>query len=139
MAPTILQVVQGIETQLATIDGLRVTEYVPDQINPPQASVGPPAIPEYRSSFRRGIFAITPTVTIFTSAATDRAGQWALMDYMNPTGSKSIPAAIEADKTLGGLVDDCIVDNFTPLGLEQVGALGYYGGVFSLRVICPGM
>jgi len=128
----------GVETRLATISGLRVAEYKPDQINPPQAVVGVPPIPDYRRAFGRGIFAVDPTVTVLVSAAMDRAGQIKLASYADVTGANSIPAAIEADKTLGLTGVECYVLSFQPLGLEEVGVIGYYGGVFQLRCIVPG-
>lgn len=129
----------GIETRLATIAGLRTSEIAADQINPPQAIVGVPGIPEYRLTFGRGRFQISPTVTVLVSAALDRTGQLKLASYANATGASSIPAAIEGDRTLGGIVEECVVDNFRVLGLEEVGIIGYYGGEFSLRVVAPGV
>lgn len=139
MAPTIEQVMLGIETRLATISGLRVTEYIADQINPPAAVVGVPEIDSYHATMGRGRFTISPTVTVFTSAAYDRVGQLKLASYANPTGSSSIVVAIEGDKTLGGVVDDCIVVSFRPLGLEEVGVIGFYGGEFTLQAIASGV
>lgn len=139
MAATIEQIMQGIETRLATISGLRVSDTTPDQINPPQAFVGVPNIPNYHGTMGRAKFPIEPTVTVLVSATLDRVGQLKLASYANPTGDSSIVAAIEADRTLGGIVDDCIVDSFRPLGLEEVGLIGYYGGVFALRVIARGV
>ncbi|WP_157251116.1 hypothetical protein [Nonomuraea typhae] len=138
MAPTIAQVMQGIEARLATIAGLRVDDVVPDQINPPAALVGVPPIPTYHQTMGRGRFMLEPTVTVLVSAAVDRAGQLALAGYANPTGPLSVLAAIEGDRTLGAVVEDCIVIDFRPLGLEEVGQIGYYGGVFTLRVIALG-
>lgn len=137
-APTVLQVMQGIETRLKTIDGLRASYFVADQINPPQAVVGVPPIENYRTTMRRGRFQLEPQVYIFVGAQLDRAGQAALAGYADVSGDTSIPAAIEGDRTLGGIVDDCVVDSFRPLGMEEVGLIGYYGGVFDLRVIAPG-
>lgn len=138
-APTVLQVMQGIAERLATIDGLRVESYVADQINPPQAVVGPPNIEDYRLAFNRGTWQLRPQVYILVSGALDRVGQEALATYADVSGDNSIPAAIEGDRTLGGVVDDCVVDSFRVLALEEVGAIGYYGGVFELRVIASGV
>lgn len=138
MAPTIEQVMLGIEARLHTIAGLRATEYAADQINPPHAIVGVPPIPRYHATMARGTFEIEPTVTILVSAAVDRVGQLKLAGYANPTGASSVLAALEADKTLGGVVDDCYVVDFRPLGLQEVGVIGYYGGVFTLRAIAEG-
>lgn len=129
----------GIETRLKTIAGLRVTEFTPDQVTPPAAFVGVPPIPEYRSTFGRGIYTLTPTVTVLTSTALDRVGQLKLAGYANPTGSTSIAVAIEGDRTLGGLVDECWVTAFRPTGFETAGGLTYYGGVFDLTVKARGV
>lgn len=137
-APSIHDVMLGIEGQLATISGLRVSEYLPDQIMPPVAIVGVPPIPEYRTTFGRGRFTLEPTVTILVSARLDRVGQTELAGYADVSGSASIPAAIESDRTLGGVVEECWVLSFRPLGMEDVGRIGYYGGVFNLRTIAEG-
>jgi hypothetical protein len=138
-ATTIGGLLTAIEAALGAIDGLRVAGYVADQINPPQAIVGVPPIPAYRQTFGRGIFRMEPTVTVLVSAALDRVGQLALAEYADVTGGKSIPAAIEADMTLGGIVASCTVTSFRPLGLKDVGVIGFYGGVFSLLVTAKGV
>jgi hypothetical protein len=137
-APTIAEVMQGVEARLATIDGLRVADHAPTQINPPQAYVGVPPVPRYHATMGMGRFEIEPTVTVLVSANLDRAGQLQLAEYANPTGAKSVRAAIEGDKTLGGKVDDCIVVSFRPLGPVEVGLIGFYGGVFELRAVAIG-
>jgi hypothetical protein len=137
--PSIEEVMTGIETRLKTIDGLRVAAYEADQINPPQAIVGVPPIPEYRRSFSpTGLFQLEPTVTILVSAALDRVGQMKLASYADKTGASSVFAAIEADPTLGGLGITCSVKSFQPLGLKDVGLIGYYGGVFTLACLATG-
>lgn len=138
MAVTILQIMQAIETRLETIEGLHASDYAPDQINPPAAIVGVPPIPEYRAAMQRGIYRIEPTVTVLVSAALDRIGQQALASYADVDGPHSIVAAIEADKTLGLPGVDCVVKSFQPGGLFEVGAVSYYGGVFTLACIATG-
>lgn len=137
-APTIPDIMRGIEARLATISGLRTKDVVPDQINPPQAIVGCPNIPRYHATMAMGAFEIQPTVTILVSATIDRVGQIALAEYANPTGPKSVVAAIEADKTLGGIVTQCFVASFQPFGVDEVGVIGYYGGTFTLRCMAQG-
>lgn len=69
----------------------------------------------------------------------ERVGQQRLAGYANPTGAQSVRASLEdTDKTLGGIVDDLIVDGFDPDGLQEVGLVGYYGGTFTVRVIASG-
>jgi len=86
----------------------------------------------------RGVITLEPTVHIFTGSASDVEGQRALADYANPVGAKSIRAAIEGDKTLGGMAHDCIVREFRPLNLEEYSALQYFGGVFTLQLYARG-
>jgi hypothetical protein len=132
----LLALMTGIESRLLTISGLRVTDYIPGQVNPPAAVIGVPAIESYAtglSRYQRPI--LMPTVTVLTSAVLDRVGQRALAEYASPAGDKSVPAAIAGDRTLGGVVDDCQVVRFDPLGIEEVGLIGYFGGRFTLRIV----
>lgn len=138
-APTIQQVLSGIETRLKTISGLRTNAYVPDALNPPQAVVDFPGEINYHAAFAHGKFMFEPTVTILVSKTIDRIGTSSLSDYSSPTGAKSIHAAIEGDKTLGGVVDDCTVLNFRRLTQQEIDEIAFFGGVFTLRVIATGV
>lgn len=136
--PTILQVMTALESALDDISGLRTSEFIKDQMSPPFAMVGVPEIPDYHGAFRSGSMTISPRVYVFVSSVVDRIGQTRLSEYADPVGSKSIKAAIEADPTLGGIVAQVMVKSFRPLGAEEMGALGYYGGVFDLYVVATG-
>ena len=128
----------GVEVRLLTIPGLRVTDTVPGQITPPQAIVGVPPVDNYVTGLGGGQRpTLAPTITILVSSVVDRVGQLALAAYADPTGTRSIPAAIAADASLGGLLGPgaCQVTRFDPLGLAEVGLIGYYGGRFTLRVV----
>ncbi len=131
------QVMTGVRSRLASISGLNAHDISPGQITPPAAIVRVPPI-NYRETFQRGVASLPMTVTVLVSSAMDQAGQLKLAAYASPTGADSIIAAIEGDKTLGGVVSDCIVWDFRPLGLDEVGEIGYFGGVFNLRVALPG-
>lgn len=139
MAATIEQVMTGLKTRLATISGLQAYDYAPDNPSPPCAFPLVPAIPSYREAMGRGVYVVTYRVVVLTGAQLDRTGQAALAGYANPTGSASVRQALEdGDKTLGGLVRDLVVDGFDPDGLQEVGLVNYYGGVFNVRVIASG-
>lgn len=141
-APTLAQVMTGLETRLDTITGLRASDISPDQVNVSAnasvAIVGVPTIPRYHATMGRGKMDFQFSVTVLVSAQLDRAGQQRLAGFANPTGPTSVVAAIEADKNLGGVVDDCQVVSFRPLGLEEVNQIGYYGGEFVVEVIATG-
>ncbi|HEY9418392.1 MAG TPA: hypothetical protein VIQ30_26820 [Pseudonocardia sp.] len=145
MAATIPQIMAGLKDRLNTVPGLRATEYAPDKPNPPCAFPLVPAIPSYRETMRGATYIIPFRVVVLTGAQLDRAGQKALAGYVDPTGVQSIRAAIEGDRattgaqTLGGIVQDVVVDGFDPDGLQEVGLVPYYGGTFSVRVIASGV
>lgn len=134
-APTIRAVLTAIETQLATIPGLRTSDYAPGQITPPQALILAPPITSYHVGYgdRRPILEVQ--VTVLVSAALDRIGQLQLADYADPDSATSIPKAIANNPTLDGVVGQCQVTSFEPLGSEDVGLLGYFGGRFTCRVV----
>ncbi len=138
-APTIGQILAGVETQLQTISGLRTAQYVPDQVNPPQAVVDFPGDITYHTAFHHGQFTIEPTVILLVSKTVDRVGTAALAAYASPTGTNSIHLAIELDRTLGGVVDDCFVVHFRRLTQTEIDALLFFGGVFTLRVVAKGV
>lgn len=134
-ATTVQQILTGIETRLATISGLRTRDIAPDSIQVPCAYVTIPPIDYWLTFGSGGNYTLDPVVTVLVSASMDRVGQALLASYADPYGSGSIPQAILADRELGGLVEDCIPTNFDPLGLQEVGAIGYYGGTFKLKVV----
>lgn len=136
--PTILQVMEAIESALDNITGLRTTPFIKDQMSPPFAMVGVPEIPDYHGAFKSGMMSISPKVYVFTSAAVDRIGQTRLSEFADPVGTKSIKAALEADNSLGSVVAQVVVKSFRPLGAEEMGAMGYYGGVFDLMIVATG-
>lgn len=131
---SIRQVLEGIEARLLTV-GLRATAHVADNVSPPAAVVGVPDVESYEEAYGRGKYNLAPTITVLTSAALDRTGQLALADYASLTGPLSVFAAIEADRTLGGAAEDTRVESFRPLGLDEVGRIGYYGGIFTVTVL----
>lgn len=137
-APTIVQVLAGIEVQLQTIPGLRTSQAVPEQASPPEAFVGVPDIPSYHQSFAHGHFLLHPTITILVSKAYSRTAEIMLAGYADIAGTNSIHAAIEKDLTLGGIVDNCIVESFRRTSGEEIGVIGYVAGVFQLKVIAKG-
>lgn len=131
-------VMTALRDRLRLIDGLSVQLAQTGNVNPPYAFLGLPVVESYRKSFAGNKMLINPTVTFLTSAAFDEIGITRLLDYMAPTGDKSLVAIIEADRRLGGVVEDCRVIGFEPFGAQDVGAIGYYGGTFSLEIMARG-
>lgn len=133
---TVQAVMLGIETRLQTIPGLvQASAVKPEGITTPAAIVGVPPVEDYQQAFARTKYTLRPTITVLTSAALDRVGQLKLAEYVSLSGSSSIPAAIHADPTLGGAAEAAEVESFRPFGIDDVGRIGYYGGMFVLRVM----
>lgn len=95
----------GLAANLATIDGLRVSAYVPDLVEPPMAVVSAPSI-QYDTSFKRGSDEYTFTIAVYVSRQIVKSAQKQLDAFADPTAVK---AAIESDRQLGGAAFDCRV------------------------------
>lgn len=108
MAATVSQVATGIRNRLATISGLRVFNYQPEQVNPP---IGFPVLNQirYHGAYSGGMVEMDWSIVVVTGRWLDRTAHTALDGYLSYSGATSIRAAIEADKTLGGIVDTVVV------------------------------
>jgi hypothetical protein len=112
---TIAAIRAALKTRLETIVGLRVLDYRPGSINSPQAIVARQST-TYGVSFD-GADDHTMAITVYVQFGTDRAAEDNLDAYLNATGASSIVAAIQADPTLGGVVDFTRISNVVDNGL----------------------
>lgn len=135
---TLIDVLKALRTTLTAVDGLTVSLAQTGDINPPMAILGVPTVTDYRKAFAGMRLNVEPTITILTSAAFDEIGTLRLAEYAGASGPRSIVAAIDANPTLGGVVERARVIDFRPLGMEEYGALGYYGGTFTVNVMARG-
>ena len=94
----------GIKTRLATISGLRVWDVIPDQVTPPGAVVGQLDF-TFDIDNARGVDLANVDVYVIVQRMDARSGQNKLDGYLAGSGSSSIKAAIEGDRTLGGTVN----------------------------------
>ena len=110
MTATITEVKQGLATRLATITGLRAFAYQPDQLNAPIAF---PTLDNivYHRTMRNPMIEMTFTISVIVCKADSRAAQSQVDPYVSATGTFRVKQAIEADRTLGGKVDDLIVQS----------------------------
>lgn len=119
----------GLATRLATITGLRVATEQPDNPNPPIAIIVPTGT-TYDDTFQRGMDTSSFTILLMVSRAAEKQAQRKLDAYCNTTGSTSIKAAIEGDKTLGGAVFNCRVTEMRNYGQITYGDVTYLGCEF---------
>jgi hypothetical protein len=118
-----------IKTNLATINGLRVSDYQPDNINPPVAIVFPVSL-NYDETFHRGMQTYTFAVQVIVGKVSERSGQSAIDSYCSSTGTNSIKLAIESDKTLDGKAFDLRVTDMRNYGELIVGEVNYLSAEF---------
>lgn len=129
---TIQEMRTGIGTNLATISGLRVSEEVPDQVNPPQAVISLTNV-EYDNAFKQGLTIYRFLVTLIASRASDRWAQIRLDGYCS-NGDDSVKLAIESDKTLGGAAFDVRVTEMGNIGTISLDESMYLAAEFSVDV-----
>ena len=108
MPATVSQVATGLATRLATISGLRTSAYQPEQLNPPFAFPTLNRI-EYHRAFAGGDVVMDWTVNVIVGRYVDRNSFTILDDFLSYSGAKSVRAAIEGDKTLGGVCQTLVL------------------------------
>lgn len=111
-AATVTQAKTALATALATITGLRTYSRQPDNLNTP---FGFPILQsvDYHGAMGSGNVVQTYTVQIIVGRASERSSEALLDSYLSYTG---VRAALEADPTLGGVVQQCIVESAGSIG-----------------------
>jgi hypothetical protein len=122
MSGTVSEIANGLKTSLSAIEGLRVVDYISDQINPPTALVGIDNV-VYHRAFGGGDAVYQYTVTVIVSRADTRTAQNALDGFLSYDGRTSIRQAIENDLTCNGSAQTCVVErggNITTVTINEV-------------------
>jgi hypothetical protein len=125
---------QGLANAADTITGLRCFPALPGTINPPTFA---PVEFElaYHGTFSatRGLTEITFTCGVYASDSDQ--GRKQLLPFLAETGAGSVPAALEADKTLGGAAKTLVVQRVRgAYRLYEVGGTDYLGAMIDVKV-----
>jgi hypothetical protein len=107
---TVTEIKQGLADRLATIPGLRSYAQQPDNANAPFAWPMLESI-TYNGAMGGGLVVHTFQVSVVVGRVAERTAQNQLDGYLSYEGATSIRAAIEGDKTLGGKVQNLIVES----------------------------
>jgi hypothetical protein len=107
MPATPSQIKDALKVALETIPGLRAYDYQPDQVNPPFAFATLEEI-TYHGAMGSGNVVNQFTLTVVVQRSSERAAQDKLDGFVAYDGAQSVRRAIEADRTLGGVVQDLI-------------------------------
>jgi hypothetical protein len=124
----------GIATNLATVSGLRTAATVPDQINPPVAVVMPTSITYDTAFARTGGDEYEFSVMVIVGRVDERMAQNKLDAYCSGSGTQSIKAAIQSNRTLGGQAFDCRVTSLRSYNQISVADVTYLAAEFVVQV-----
>ena len=126
---TIAAIVDALLEQVGTIDNLNTGTVLAANMPTPVAIVSPPGQGTYRGTFGATGYlgGESWTVTVLVSASLVEDGMRVLHAAADVDGDWSIYAAISADPTLGGIVDQAVVQGWRFLSFEEVDALGHFG------------
>lgn len=116
------------------IPGLTVYAYMPDVINAPAAVVmpGPGDFYTFKTSFDSSD--VTLEVWLMVQRGQDQQSSNDLDDLMSEDGP-SVYAAIAANHTLGGVVDDAEVTVARSWGTYSVGSLSYLAARLAVEIM----
>jgi len=115
MPATVSQVADGIKVRLATVSGLRTFSYQPEQLNPPVAFPVLESV-EYHRAFGGGDVQMRWQIFVIVGRYLDRVAHSNLDGFLSYSGATSLRAAIEGDKTLGGVVNTLVLDSGMSIG-----------------------
>ncbi len=109
------QIRQAIALACEQLD-IEVSPLITLDIPAPCVMVAPEDIADYGTDFSAG-FTLPFAIWCFVPAADFADGQDVLDAWISDETAESIPGAIEADNTLGGVVSSCLVTSVTDYGV----------------------
>lgn len=112
MATTLADLRAAIATRLASLTGWQVSAYMLANPTPPAIHVVPGPV-SYDRAMSRGLDEWTLLVQAMVPLIMDRASQETLDALIDGSGSASVKALIEGDRTLGGKAQDLRVTEAT--------------------------
>jgi hypothetical protein len=131
---TLTAVRSALATQLAAnITGLRAVANRTAQVVPPMAVIVPGGgtFMRYKTTLS-GSADLTLRVVLLVAAADSSLGQDVMDPYVATTGTQSVLAAVQADDTLGGVVEYAEVMDATGYGLVNWAGVDYLGCSFTV-------
>ena len=122
----------ALASSMSSISGLRTSATIPDNPRPPIAVVMPDRV-LFDLNARRGADTFYFSVMMIVGRADDRAAQNNLDGYI--VGAGSLKAAIESDRTLGGVANTCRVTEMGNYSSMSLGDVVYLAAQFTVEVV----
>lgn len=135
MSAELMEIREALTAVLAGIPDLNTSGVELGAISTPSATVLTPDIDYYKSFGSTAQLDLDFTVWVSVGAQLTDEGARNLTEFAAWAGTKSVLLAFEADATLGGLVEDVTVKSFRSMGIEDVGGIGSWGGMFTINVL----
>jgi len=123
----------GLRNRLSTIQGLRVADHLPEQVQPPMAVIQLQSV-TYHRAMNGGLSQWEFVVSCVAGRMGERFSQTQLDDWIAYSGSQSVRAAIEDDKTLDGAASTLIVADMVSVRPLSLGDAAYLTCEFTVNV-----
>lgn len=123
----------AIATRLGTIPGLRTFAHDPMQYNPPVAFPVLESV-TYHEAFAGGDVVMEWTLMLVATRWNDRISYGTLDEWISYSGTQSVRAAIEGDRTLGGVVQTCVIGSSANISNMSQGEAEFLSVEFTLTV-----
>lgn len=136
MSDPITDAMQALAAAFSAIPGLSSYAFPPGTIDVPAVVVSLPSgeLGDYSPVMDEGVMDLNLVLNVFVQWGDDEAAWAQLLPFVSPTGTYSLFAAVNADPTLGGVVDSALVGQPTNLGPYTWGQLQYLGAEFPVEV-----
>ena len=121
---TLAEIRAGLATRLDTIPGVNVSAYMMDVPRDLTLQVMGPDQVEYDQAGMRGHDNWTFIIQGFSGSPSSQAAQVNLDEWLSPSGANSVKEAVEGDRSLGGIVEDCVVRTSSGYRRYEVGPDG---------------
>ena len=125
MADEIGDAKDGLVTRLSTITGLKVVDYPAEAIHEFPAAVVLFEARDATLTMRGSCFAGKMKVVLLVSSASTQQAYDTLDEFMDPLGTSSVEAAVDADNTWDSKVDDGRL-----VSVDNVGHRKLWGGFY---------
>jgi hypothetical protein len=130
----------ALQSRLQSINGLRVYDTWPNQIAELPCAIIQPSGSEYEQTFGNSPSAVVHrfAVQLYVSAAAGLVqGQDSLDPYLSTSSTGGIPGAINADRTLGGVVWGTFVrgyHDYGPYGGDEMTPPAFMGVIIDVEL-----
>lgn len=137
-APALSDIREGLRVRLDTVPDVQASAYRISNYTAPVLMVMGPEDIEYHQAMQNGHDQWMLVVMAFAGLVSEEGAQRTLDKFIPATGTSSVKAAIEADKTLGGLGLRVIVESCTGYREYQVGGQAVLGAEWRVRIEADG-